>query len=43
MGGREGKEGKGYIIILYKGEFAGDGRKGYVLRKGGKGTFRGGN
>ena len=29
-------EGKGHIIILYKGKFAGGGRKGYVLQKEGE-------
>ena len=39
MGGREGKEGKGHIIILYKGEFAGEEGKDMCCEREGKGRF----
>ena len=36
-------EGKGHIIILYKGKFAGGGRKGYGCKRKEKRVFAGGN
>ncbi|WP_320990009.1 hypothetical protein, partial [Bacteroides sp.] len=35
-GGREGKEGKGHIIILYKGKFAGEEGKDMCCEREGK-------
>ncbi len=42
MGGREGKEGKGHIIILYKGKFTGEEGKDMCCEREER-VFAGGN